>query len=156
MEDNGVPISITVDGANKHDMKMAPETLENIVIDRLEPTSRHPQNMCLDNAYDFPKVHELLEEYDYMGHIKSRGEEYNAKKRIPGYTARRWVVERTHSWINRFRRLLIRWKKKVENYIAVLHFACAWITYRVGGIFGQDLSRCRQNITPLQTVCSPT
>ncbi|MFZ0325859.1 MAG: transposase, partial [Nitrososphaeraceae archaeon] len=54
----------------------------------------------------------------------------------PKYRARRWVVERTHSWMNRFRRLLIRWEKKVENHIATLHFACAWITYRRAGIFG--------------------
>ena len=36
---------------------------------------------------------------------------------------------------SRFRRLLIRWEKKVENYIGMLHFACAWITYRNGGLF---------------------
>ena len=33
-------------------------------------------------------------------------------KRIPRYGARHWIVERTHSWKNRFRRLLIRWEKK--------------------------------------------
>jgi len=32
--------------------------------------------------------------------------------------------------------LLIRWDKKVENHIAMLHFACAWITYRRAGVFG--------------------
>lgn len=53
------------------------------------------------------------------------------KKKIPGYRARRWVVERTHSWLNRFRRLLIRWDKKLENYLALLHLACAWITFRL-------------------------
>ena len=42
----------------------------------------------------------------------------------------------THSWLNRFRRLLIRWEKKVENYLAMLHFACAWITFRAAGVFG--------------------
>ena len=46
------------------------------------------------------------------------------------------VVERTHSWMNRFRRLLIRWEKKEDNYIAILHFVCAWITYKRGGVFG--------------------
>ncbi|MFZ0894033.1 MAG: IS5/IS1182 family transposase, partial [Candidatus Nitrosopolaris sp.] len=50
----------------------------------------------------------------------------------PKYRARRWVVERTHSWMNRFRRLLIRWEKRIENYIGMLHFACEWITYRSG------------------------
>ena len=46
----------------------------------------------------------------------------------------RRVVERTHpppAELNRLRRLLIRWEKKVENYLAMLHFACAWITLRV-------------------------
>lgn len=47
--------------------------------------------------------------------------------REAGQRARRWVVERTHSWLNRFRRILVRWEKKAENYIALLHFACALI-----------------------------
>ena len=46
------------------------------------------------------------------------------------------VVERTHSWMNRFRRLPIRWEKKKKNYLAMIHFACPWITYQQTGIFG--------------------
>ena len=55
---------------------------------------------------------------------------------IPGFRARRWVVERTHSWLNRFGRLLIRWEKKIENYLTILHLACALITFRLAGLFG--------------------
>jgi transposase len=44
--------------------------------------------------------------------------------------ARRWVVERTHSWLHRFRSILIRWAKKPSNYLALLHFALAIITWR--------------------------
>jgi len=51
-------------------------------------------------------------------------------------TAFCWVVERTHSWMNRFRRLLIRWEKKADNYLALVHFACAYITFRAAGVFG--------------------
>jgi hypothetical protein len=58
------------------------------------------------------------------------------KKKNINIQVKAWVVERTHSWMNRFRRLLIRWEKKVENYIGMLHFACAWITYRSGELFG--------------------
>ncbi|MGE5635201.1 MAG: transposase, partial [Deltaproteobacteria bacterium] len=83
-------------------------------------------------------------EYGYTMHVCKRGgEEYNngnkkkkKRRRIPKYRARRWVVERTHSWMNRFRQLLIRWEKKEDKYIAILHFACAWITYKRGGVFG--------------------
>ncbi len=93
VEGGGVPIGVVVDGANRHDMKLTKPTLESIVIDRSEPTKNEPQNMCLNKAYDFPEIRDLLEEYGYTAHIRSRGEESNDKKNIPGYRARRWVVE---------------------------------------------------------------
>jgi len=125
-EGNGIPLSVVVDGANRHDKKLVKGTLDAIIIER--PSSDNVyQNMCMDKGYDFPDIRELAEDYGYTAHIRSRGEENNQKK-IPGYRARRWVVERTHSWLNRFRRLLIRWEKKLDNYLALLHFACAWIT----------------------------
>ena len=123
-------------GANRNDMKLAEPTLENIEIERPEPTKEHPQNMCLDKGFDFPEIDELVEEWGYTAHIARKGADQSKRKRIPGYKARRWVVERTHSWMNRFRRLLIRWEKKEENYLAMLHFACAWITYQQAGILG--------------------
>ena len=117
-------------------MKMVESTLEAMVIERPAPTDEAPQNLCMDKGYDYPQVKELVERWGYTAHIRSRGEEKQEKEQIPGYRARRWVVERTHSWLNRFRRLLIRWEKKVENYLAMLHFACAWITFRAAGVFG--------------------
>jgi hypothetical protein len=138
----GVTISVSVVGANTHDMKMSKATLQSMAIYRPEPTIRSKQHMCLDKGYDFPEVYELLEEHGYTIHIPlrgGRGEKRSSSskgKRIPGYRAIHWVVERTHSWMNRFRRSLIRWDKKVENHIAMLDIACAWITYRRGGIFG--------------------
>ena len=87
----------------------------------------------MDKGYDFPEVYELLKEYGYTIHIRLRGEKRSnieEEEGIPKYRARRWVVERTHSWMNRFRRLLIRW-----NYVGILHLARAWITYRSGGLF---------------------
>jgi putative transposase len=38
--------------------------------------------------------------------------------------------------MNRFRRILVRWDKKAENYLALLHFACALISFRAAGLFG--------------------
>lgn len=127
---------MAVEGANRHDMKLTEPTLKCFIVERPEPTEEKPQNLCLDKGYDYPVVRELVEQWGYMAHIRSRGEEAQEQKRIPGYRARRWVVERTHSWLNRFRRLLIRWEKKVENYLAMLHFACAWITFRAAELFG--------------------
>jgi putative transposase len=136
VDGQGIPIGITVDCANIHDMKMTSGTLRSLVICRPESTLKTHQHICLDKGYDFPEVYELLEDYGYIIHIRKRGE--RNYKLIPRYrrTKRRWVVERTHSWMNRFRRLLIRWEKRVDNYIAILHFACAWITYKRCRLFG--------------------
>ena len=71
-----------------------------------------------------------------VGANRSRGEEAKAIKRAAGFKARRWVVERTHSWLNRFRRILVRWDKAPEHYIAFLHFACALIALRAAGLLG--------------------
>jgi len=139
----GVPLGVVVSGANTPDMKLVETTLDSIPVERPTPTAAEPQNLLLDKGYDFPQVRELVDEFGYTAHIplkKKRNEPApkpkDLKKRIPGYRARRWVVERTHSWMNRFRRLLIRWEKKPENYVGFLHFACAWITLRAAGVLG--------------------
>lgn len=122
--------------ANRNDMKLVGPTLEARVVDPPKPRKWHPQHMCMDKGYDYDEVEDLVEEFGYTAHIRRRGEEIEAKKRDPSHRARRWVVERTHSWINRFRRLLIRWEKLEANYLGLLHFACALITYRAAGVFG--------------------
>jgi transposase len=132
----GVPLGMAVSGANVHDKHLVRETIESIPVDRPEPTKKQPQNICQDKGYDYPDVRELVAEYGYTAHIPARGTDPAKQKKMPGYRARRWVVERTHSWFNRFRRLLIRWEKKVSNFKAFLHFACAWVTYRAAGVLG--------------------
>jgi transposase len=135
-EGHGVPLGLAVKGANRHDMKLVRETVESIVVERPEPTVEEPQGMCLDKGYDFQEVRDTLDEFGFTAHIRSRGEEIKELAKEAGKKARRWVVERTHSWMNRFRRILIRWEKKPANYIAFLHFACALIAFRAAGLFG--------------------
>jgi putative transposase len=132
----GVPIGLAVEGANRNDFKMTRETIESIPVKRPQPTPDTPQGMCLDKGYDYEEVRALLVEFGFTAHIRARGEEAKALKQDTGFRARRWVVERTHSWMNRFRRVLIRWDKKVRNYVAFLHLACAYITYRQSGLLG--------------------
>ncbi len=132
----GVPLRGVVAGANHTAMAMVRTTLENQAGPRPPPTPPAPQNLCLDKGYDYDTVCEILAEFGYIPPIRTRGEETQAKQPIPGYRARRWGVERTHSWLNRFRRLLIRWEKKVDNYLAMLEFACAFIAFRAAKVFG--------------------
>lgn len=133
-EGKGVPVGLAVDGANRHDMKMSRATLESIPVERPKPTKRRPQGLCLDKGYDYNEVRDLVREFGFTAHIRSRGEEAKEIKKRAGYKARRWVVERTHSWLNRFRRILIRWEKLGETYIAMLHLALGVITWRATGL----------------------
>jgi transposase len=77
-----------------------------------------------------------LQAFGYTPHIKARGEEARAIKQRAGFKARRWVVEQTHGWMNRFRRIFTRWEKKAANYLGLLHLVCAVITYCCAGLFG--------------------
>ena len=131
-----MPIGLAVAGANRPDMKLVASTLYSIIVERPEPTAAQPQGLCLDKGYDYEEVRATLAAFGFTAHISLRGAEAQARKRQAGFRARRWVVERAHSWMNRFRHILIRWDKKAENYLAFLHFACALIAFRAAGLFG--------------------
>jgi len=105
-------------------------TLDSIPVKRPKPTKKKPQNLCLDRAYDNSEVRELLDEYDLTPHIRRRGEEIARKLHTPGWRARRWVVEATHSWLNRNRAILVRWSKKDENHLALLQLASGLIAFK--------------------------
>lgn len=113
-----------------NDFKLARQTLASIPITRPAPTPEQTQGLCLDKGYDYPEVYELAAEFTFTCHVRARGEEAQALKREAGFRARRWVVERTHSWLNRFRRILVRWEKRADTYLAMLHLACGLITWR--------------------------
>jgi len=134
-EAHGVPIGLTVAGANRNDLKLVRTTIARIPVDRPKPTSEQRQ-MGMDKGYDYEEVRETVREVGFTAPMRSRGEEAQALKRAAGFKARRWVVERAHSWMNRFRRVLIRWDKSAANYLAFLHFACALIAFRAAGLLG--------------------
>lgn len=75
-------------------------------------------------------MYELAAEFAFTAHIRGRRDEAQAIKHEAGFRARRWVVERTHSWLNRFRRILTRWEKRADTHLAMLHLACGLITWR--------------------------
>lgn len=109
---------------------MARDTVEDALeqpVERPSVDAEHPQGLCLDQDYDYAVVYELIDELGYTAHLRPWG----SGSGVAEWTAEeRWVVERTHSWLNRYRGLLIRWCKKAQNYLALLHFACALITFR--------------------------
>lgn len=116
-------------------MRLVGETIARSKVRRPEGDAE-PVHLCIDRGYDYADVYELLIEAGYEVHLTGGPRDEAKREARPGYRSRRWVVERTHSWMNRFRRLLIRWEKKVGNYEAFLHFACAIICYSGCGVMG--------------------
>jgi putative transposase len=136
VEADGIPVGLAVDGANRPDGKLAEATLDSIPVGRPEPTPAAPQGLCADKAYVGDEVADLAAEFGFTLHIPPKGKEAAQAKRHARAKARRWVVERTHSWMNRFRGILIRWSKKPANYMAMLHMSFAFIIYGRMGLIG--------------------
>ena len=127
----GIPLSVVITAANTHDMKAATNTLDNIVIKR--PSSKmfkKKQNLCLDKGYDFQEIKDDVIKKGYLPHIPHRGEQSTTKRSNHHIKRRRWVVERTNSWHNRFRKLLVRYEKKREYYFALVCLGCCILIYR--------------------------
>lgn len=131
----GVPIGVSVAGANVHDQKLVDETLASIPVRRPRPQPRKRQHLCADKGYDAEAVRRAAKRQRYIAHIPKKGESASTAKRRRA-KARRWVVERTHSWTNRARRLLIRWEKKVVNYLGFLHLQFAITALRAAAVLG--------------------
>jgi transposase len=118
----GIPLGIVSAGANRHDSPLLAPTIENTK-QQVGPLPENPV-MHLDSGYDGKPSRDVLADHDMIGEI--------AKKGIPSpiQVGKRWVVERTHSWMNNYgklRRCTDRDATIVDFY---LHLAAAFVTVR--------------------------
>jgi putative transposase len=127
----GAPLAVVVAGANAPDKTLALETVDGVKGLRPETGGTRRQHLCVDAGYDYEDVSTGLLERDYILHLKRRREPTPEVPPEEKHPARRWVVERTHAWHNKFRRLLVRWEKKVEHYYAMIDLASVLIIYRL-------------------------
>ena len=118
-------MGVVISGANVPDMRMALNAIDDAT--RRAPRRCRPIHCCLDKGYDYKSVDVGPRRRAIIGHTRRRGEP-PLIGRVRG-KARRWVVERTNSWHNRFRGLLIRWERKASHYLALVHFACGLICF---------------------------
>ena len=128
-------MAVAIDGANVHDQKLVAPTLDAIPVERPEPTSSRPQHLCLDKGYAGETVDREVRRRGYTSHVPSKTNQTPKPKRRRGKT-RRWKVERTHSWLNRARRLLVRWEKKARNYLGFLHLQFTIIALKAAMVLG--------------------
>jgi putative transposase len=140
----GIPLALMIEGANCPDMKLLSVTLDRQVAQRPEPTMEHPPNLCLHAGYEYDPVYADLYLRGYEPHVRLNphyqkwywqalqqhpAEQEPANSLEATKPPRRWVVERLFSWLNRSRRLLIRWEKLAAPYEAFLKLACALICF---------------------------
>ncbi len=146
----GIPLGVVVSGANRTDMKQLGALLDARLITLPDGTEADgtevdgaevddtdagigERHLCLDRGYDYAACREEAAAHGYVAHIPKRG---SKTAPLPPPTdplrhpPRRWVVEVSHSWFNRFRRLLIRWEKKAAHYEGFIALAACLIIYR--------------------------
>jgi putative transposase len=128
-------LAVAVDGANVPDQQLVAATLDAIPIEPPEATSAEPQHLCLDKGYAGDPVDHEVRSRGYTPHVPRKANQPPKPKRRRS-KARRWKVERTHSWLNRARRLLIRWEKKVANYVGFLHLQFTIVALRTARVLG--------------------
>jgi len=131
VEAQGGPLAVVVAGANVHDTKLLAATLAAIVVERPIATEEAPQHLCLDKGYDNPTGRQAVGEHGYIPHIRQIGEEQFDEATERKYPARRWVVERTLSWLHQFRRLRIRYERRDDIHRAFLTVGCILICHNI-------------------------
>ena len=138
VDERGAPISIVLTGANRHDKVSAIEVICSVVT---KNPAQKEQHLCADKAYDAEDLRNFLASAGYEAHIKVNPRtksvqlpaNNDSSRRV--YPARRWIVERTISWLVKRRSLRTRWSKKAGNWLALVQFACAHILLNLA-VFG--------------------
>jgi putative transposase len=133
-EGKGVPIGVVVSGAQRHDMKKLADLLDASLVpypaDDPDPPAWH---LALDRGYGYDACRQTAQDHHFIPHIPPKASQAQPLP-PPGdptrHPPRRWVVEVAHAWFNRFRRLLIRWEKQANTYLALIQLAATLIIYR--------------------------
>lgn len=126
---NGLPLSIVVTGANRHDVTQLGNVLDSVIIASPDNVK---QFLYADKGYDGEPAQRLIYEKGLFPRV-------SRKRKRPGrpFKKRRWIIEVVHSWYNRFRKLLTRYEKYEDSYMALMHLASAIICWRkIGIIYG--------------------
>jgi putative transposase len=126
------PLGGAKTGKNPTDKVSAVELIVCVVPRR---PAHKEQHLCADKAYDSEDLREFAASAGYITHIKKKGESKDSEAPEKIHPARRWMVERTISWLMKRRSLRTRWSKKAENWLALVQLACAHILLNLA-VFG--------------------
>ena len=122
----GIPLAVRLTGANRHDSMVFEELIDAVPMIRQPSGQRRkrPAKLHADKAYDIPRCRRFLHRRHIKVRIARRGIE--SSQRLGRH---RWVIERTLAWLNRYRRLTIRYERRVDIHQAFLTLGCALICF---------------------------
>ena len=116
---------MTLSGANRHDSMALADTLDAIPPVRSGKRGRprrRPGKLHADKSYDFRRCRQDCRRRRIKPRIARRG--VDSSQRLGRH---RWVVERTHAWMARFRRLVVRYERRDDIHLAFTLLGCALI-----------------------------
>ena len=136
----GLALGVCVEKASPAEVKLLERTLDSVKVKRRRGKNRRPhkpERLIADRGYDSNPARALLVKREIEPIIPARSNNRVAThqdgRKLRRYK-RRWIIERTNSWLQNFRRLVARYERKVKNFEALVHLACALIALkRVSG-----------------------
>jgi transposase len=125
VDGHGTPIGLYLASAQPHEITLAAPTLQTIRVPqkRGRPKSR-PKELVADKAYDSAAFRQLLRRRGIKPTIPSfqRRKPKNPKRgrplRVGPAYRHRWKVERCFAWMDNFRRLVVRYERRLHLYRA--------------------------------------
>lgn len=123
---DGLPISIRIAEGSRHDVALTDQTLDEAIVDELPPV------LVGDKAWDSQKHQKRLaneRDIELVAPVRATSKRKQDRRRFRRYK-RRWKVERLFAWLHNFRRLVVRWERKAENFLGFLHLGCIVILLR--------------------------
>ena len=129
----GTPLGVHVEKASPSEVKLLEAALANGRIGGRRARRRRPKRLIADRGYDSNPLRALLVRRDIEPIIPARRNNRVAThqdgRKLRRYK-RRWIIERTNSWLQNFRRLVVRYERKVKNFEALVHLACALVALK--------------------------
>lgn len=134
VDGQGVPLGVHLSAANRAESHLADATLEQVAVPRRGPgrPRKKPERIIADKGYDARALWQRMKDrgIDFIApHLRNRKTRFQDGRKLRRYR-RRWIIERTNAWLFNFRRLVVRWDRKLESFSAFLHMACALIALR--------------------------
>lgn len=134
VDGEGVPLGIHLSPANPSEASLAHATLDNVAVPRSGPgrPRKKPERIIADKGYDARALWSSMKKkgIDFIApHLSNRKRIFQDGRKLRRYK-RRWIVERTNAWLFNFRRLVVRYERKLDNFRAFIHIACALIALR--------------------------